>query len=347
MYIATNKFGEKTIYDETDLEGKKVYFFNCACLTIHAESLEWANRHVDQVVKNVKDADVVIILGCQVTDLSVLNDIMTMIAYMAKYENKEYYMGGCLAQRFDIDVEKIGCKRMDILRVGAEYIKDPFLVKWQSPYWNPTVKDFLRYNYPLRVSAGCHGKCEYCTIKITRGKAFDIPIENHLTTLKKFVNKDYVITAVADTMAVDKIKELYEVATRYNVKFALRNIEPTNLIKAKDILLDFADSKFLDTVHCPVQSDNIDILKLMNRDVKDTLLAITLLEDLKKKNVKIGTNIIIDYMNKSGNIIEANYDKFYRIFDHVSWNPYWNGKWNIYDAMRRMAKYNPTFRVTI
>ena len=47
MYLATNKFGTSQMFTDEDIlkDGSKIYIFNCACLTIHSETLGWANKH--------------------------------------------------------------------------------------------------------------------------------------------------------------------------------------------------------------------------------------------------------------------------------------------------------------
>jgi hypothetical protein len=56
---------------------------------------------------------------------------------------------------------------------------------------------------------------------------------------------------------------------------------------------------------------------------------------LKQKGVILATNVIIDYKNFPNPLEDPMID----IFDYVSWNPYWDGVWNIDNAARRFEKY--------
>lgn len=75
MISVINGFGNAPMLTGEELG--KVYVYNCACLTIHTEVLGWCNANKSQVVLDPGEADTILILGCQVTDLSVLNDILT------------------------------------------------------------------------------------------------------------------------------------------------------------------------------------------------------------------------------------------------------------------------------
>lgn len=69
-----NIFGEGEIYGVEDLEGK-VYATSAACMSVWSDFLSWANANPDRIEKDAKKADSVVVLGCQVTDLAILNDI--------------------------------------------------------------------------------------------------------------------------------------------------------------------------------------------------------------------------------------------------------------------------------
>lgn len=346
MKIKHNKFGSSTVYEAKDFINRKLYIFNVACLTIQAEVLGWANCNQNMIVKDPNLADDIIVLGCQVTDLSILNDFNTLNKFKEKFPYKRIFIGGCLAMRFDIKMPE-NIDRVDFLRSDYQPIYNHDLITWQTPYWIPDYNanidqhNFLRKNnYPLRISVGCHGKCSYCTIRITRGDQYELSFAELEQDIKRFSHSKIPIVAIADTLSVNQIYSLYQLAIQYNVKFALRNIEPVNALNARSILIKFAELGLLDTVHIPIQSDEEIVLKMMNRDLQLTNKIINLVKILKSMNVKTGTNIIIDY-NGHPNTCESLYD----IFDHISINPYWDGKWNIKNAQDRMNKYIPNYKV--
>ena len=84
----------------------------------------------------------------------------------------------------------------------------------------------------------------------------------------------------------------------------------------------------------------------MHRSVDDTLRTIEIARELKEKGVYIATNIIIDYKD-----FPQDFSEIYKLYDYVSWNPLWDGKWDRKKAEERFEKYlgagadsNPTLQ---
>ena len=77
MIQEKNVFGEGELYEADDLDGK-IYVICCACMSIYSEFLSWANKYPDRMTNDPFKAKNIIILSCQVTDLSILNDLNTL-----------------------------------------------------------------------------------------------------------------------------------------------------------------------------------------------------------------------------------------------------------------------------
>jgi tRNA A37 methylthiotransferase MiaB len=321
-----------------DLKGKN-YFTCAACMSVWADALSWANANTSLVTKNIEEADNVIVLSCQVTDLAVLNDFKTVEKLKQEFPNKNFFISGCLAQRMDIPMPE-GVERLEQMRCNYEHINNRSLVNFEKPFW---VKDFkendnelsdgnlFRNKYPLRIGKGCSFNCTYCTIKMTRGKHEKYDIQEKV--IEEFLKFDDVLL-IADSPTEQQIKDWCNLAIEKNKKISIRNIEPQVAIKCKQELIFAAKNGVLDVFHCPIQSNSIHILEDMNRHVEDTFKTIELAKHLKSLGVKIATNIIIDYKN-----FTENYEDIFNIYDYVSWNPYWDGKWNREKAEQRFNKY--------
>jgi tRNA A37 methylthiotransferase MiaB len=332
-----------TIKNIENIEGS-VYFICEACLSIYADTLSWCNAYPERVVKFVDHADNIVILSCQVTDLSILNDIQKAELYHIEYPNAIIWISGCLAEREDIILPDF-CGRLSQPRKNYQRIIDKDYVQFDEPYW---IKKFtlydkyelksgnlFRYHYPLRIGKGCNFNCTYCTIKTCRGtyEEYNNDSVNELIYTYNYVDKNIVL--VADSPTSEQIKYWVNIAKEHNIKISIRNIEPQITMQCADELLELADKKLLDIFHCPIQSDNVDVLKDMGRNVNATLHFINELSiALRGKGVKLATNIIIDYKDYLNN-----FDNIYKKFDVVSWNPYWDGnmdwaraklRWNIY-----------------
>ena len=160
-----------------NLEGK-VFMTSAACMSVWADGLSWANAHKDRVTLNPEEADSIIVLSCQVTDLAILNDIRTLEKYQERYPGKRYFTSGCLAHRGDIDLPEF-IERLELPKEDYQPIFNRNLIYYEKPFWVPDFKEqdteladghLLRDMYPLRIGKGCPNKCTYCTIRKTRGK---------------------------------------------------------------------------------------------------------------------------------------------------------------------------------
>jgi len=345
MRKINNVFGEGFIYNEMDLYGK-IYATSAACMSVWSDMLSFANRNKGLFVSDVKEADSIVVLGCQVTDLAVLNDL-DVARNLHEETGKYIYMGGCLAQRLDIELPEY-IRRLDVVRVLNQELNDRTLVHYEKPFWVPNFEEcednlkegnLFRNYYPLKIGAGCHGKCQYCTIRHTRGVGYEMVPENQIN---EFLNHENVVL-VSDSPTVSQIKAWCRIAKEFNKQISIRNIEPQNLNMCRDELLELAQEGLIDIVHCPVQSFDENLLKIMNRSVVATNDAVTLMKELKNNGVITATNIIIDYT--VGDRVYLNFDKekLEENFNYYSWNPYFDGNFDMERAKVRFKKYiNPT-----
>lgn len=317
-----------------------IHYLTCtACMSVWADGLSWANTNPNLITKNPNNADNIIILSCQVTDLAILNDFMVAESLRDKYPDKKIFISGCLAQRTDISFpDKI--ERLEQMRCNYQHINDKTLVNFEKPFW---VKDFkendvelkqgnlFRNKYPLRIGKGCMFNCSFCTINITRGDYEKYEINEDI--IDEFLKFDDVIL-IADSPTIQQVKDWCGLAIKTNKPISIRNVEPLVGVRCKDILLDAAKLGVLEIFHCPIQNNNPDILKDMHRSVGATLEIIEISKELKNLGVVIATNIIVDYKDYPND-----FKYIYDTYDYVSWNPFWDGKWDREKAIYRYEKY--------
>lgn len=336
-----NIFGQGKIYNINDLEGK-IYATSSACMSVWSDFLSWANANPTRCVKDENQADSIVVLGCQVTDLSIYKDI-EVATRLHKETGKDIYMGGCLAQRLDIELPSF-IKRLDVVRVVGQEINNRGLINYEPPYWVPDFKEtedtfkdgnLFRNFYPLKIGAGCHGKCKYCTIKHTRGETYaTVPEEQ----IEEFLNHEDVVL-ISDSPTVSQIKTWCEIAQRLQKQISIRNIEPQTLVACGEEVIELAMAGYLNILHCPIQSYDEEVLKAMNRSVTMTKKALEIMQLVRSLGVKVATNIIIDY--KVDDKLYPNYDKerLESEFDYYSWNPYFDGNFSMKKAKERFNKY--------
>ena len=328
-----NTFGTGELLEESDLN-EKVYAICTACSSIYAEFLSWANYKPERISKTIEDADDIIILSCQVTDLAVLNNLITAEKIKKQFPDKRVLISGCLARRFDISFDFL---RLDNLKKDKQWIEDTSLINWNVPFWIENFEKsnegkLFRYNYPLRIGVGCDKKCKYCTIRNTRGDGYIIPTEDLIDEFLHF--EDVVL--ISDSPHVAQVINWCYIALDKQKSISFRNVEPTVALSAKNALLDAAEAGLVNTFHCPIQSTSMEALEDMSRPVKETLTYINyLVPELRKLGVHVATNVIVDYKDFPDPTGLNN------TFDSWVWNPYWDGVWNREKAENRWKTYFP------
>lgn len=137
----------------------------------------------------------------------------------------------------------------------------------------------------------------------------------------------------------DEEHDWCHLADRYDKTISLRNVEPQIANACRNDLIHIAKKGLLKIVHCPIQSNDTNVLSAMNRDIKGTLEFIDFAQDLRSMGVIVATNIIIDYTVDGEVIHNMDEDWLDSHFDYWSWNPYFDGNWDYEKAKERFEKY--------
>ena len=358
-----NKFGHGEIYsleqiisDEVTLKGlATIYCKSTACMSVTSDMQSWASKHLGKrctFVSNNSPSNnnIIIVLGCQVTDLAILNDIKTIESLHNENPEAKVFMGGCLAYRFDIELPNY-VNRLGATREVYEPISNngKSAVNWADPFWVKS-SDYAKHTgefdtgrlfremYPLKIGAGCHGKCKYCTIRDTRGNSYET---DAYLQVSEFLQNDNVVL-ISDSPSAEQLNDWAELAIRYNKPISIRNVEPRVLEKSLPSLVDASARGLIKVFHCPIQSNDEELLSIMGRSWVYTMSALEHLKILRKLGTKIATNIIIDYEHDGkvyGEITDIYREWLNKNFDYWSWNPYFDGHWDRKKAEERWKKY--------
>jgi tRNA A37 methylthiotransferase MiaB len=343
MKNVTNPSGSGVLFEAEDLAAP-YYFTSAACMSLYAEALSFANADPHRVAATPRMANCILLLCCQVTDLAILNDLRIAERLAAENPKATVFITGCLARRFDVPIPaKI--LRCDHLRVDYQPILRRDLVHYEKPFWvkgfeeslganEEEMKDghLFRNQYPLRIGVGCSKKCTYCTIRYTRGLAYELGTSSE-RLVKEFMDNDDVLLIAASPSA-GQITDWYHLALATGRPFSIRNVEPQVAMAVFAKLEELGRKGLLRIFHSPVQTDNPEVLADMKRDMPKTLEFIHYAPNLKKTGVTLATNIITDYKG-----FPDPSQKIYDTFDYVSWNPYWDGKWDRSVAEERWKHY--------
>lgn len=198
--------------------------------------------------------------------------------------------------------------------------------------------NLFRDMYMLKIGAGCHGKCKYCTIRDTRGEGYEMEAEGQVEEFLNHVDKEGVVI-ISDSPTVKQIKDWCGIAKQYGKSISFRNVEPLVTLACEEELMDLAKAGLLKIYHCPIQSNNPELLAIMNRSASSTLDAIKVMDELRVAGTKVATNIIIDYVADGKEYKNMDMDWLNEHFDYWSWNPYFDGNWNRAKAEERFEKY--------
>jgi len=337
-----NRFGEGTIHDAADLEGR-AYFHCAACMSLFAEAASWANAHPGRICTDPAFAHDVVVVSCQVTDLAILNDLRHLEALMAAHPGRRFFVGGCLAYRFDVPLPD-GCLRIRHVREDYAPIEARSIVYWAPPWWvrgfveagpevlpgRPREGGLFRDHHPLRIGVGCKKRCTYCTINATRDAAYELDLNSHLVAEFKAHSPAVVI---ADSPTVRQVDEWALVALATGKRISFRNVEPTVANACFGRLHDLARNGLLDVLHVPIQSLDPAVLRDMGRPVEETLRFVdSVRPELRVLKTLLATNVIVLYKG----FPDDWYPEVKRLFDYVSWNPFWDGVW---DRARAEARW--------
>lgn len=337
MKHVVNIFGEGTLYGEEDLTGK-TFLLCTACMSIWSEMLSWANAFPERVCETLDDADNIVIGSCQVTDLAVLNDLRYLEALREYAPSKNHYITGCLARRFDLPV--MGANRLDALRCDYTHLENRSLVKWAPPFWDDKFGEgdrdreswFLREMYPLRIGVGCGKRCAYCTIRDARGASYELDDYDKLAA--EFVGHDNVLL-ICDSMSAEQVDCWHDIAMHSCKPVAFRNIEPQVVMRRFDKISELSQNGLLSNLHSAVQTNHVGALLDMHRPVEATIDFINRVGFLRENGTVVATNIIVDYKAFPDPV------GLEKVFDIVSWNPYWNGAFDMVVAKEKASHYFP------
>jgi tRNA A37 methylthiotransferase MiaB len=343
MRYIKNKFGSGNIFSIDDVDSK-IYVECTACMSVWSDFLSWANfgNNKNLLTKNVNEARSIVVLGCQVTDLAILNDLKKA-EELHNINPTNLYMGGCLAKRFDIELPDY-IKRLDVVREEYVNIKDTSCITYAKPFWvteeinkeNEYAQgNLFRDMYPLKIGAGCNRNCKYCTIRDTRGTSYSTSAQ---LQEKEFLSHDNVVL-ISDNPLPEQIKEWCAISIKNNKPISFRNVEPSNAVICKKELIELSSLGLLKIFHCPIQSNDIYILRKMGRDAEATEEYLQFSQLLRKNGTKVATNIIIDYEIDGETYHNMNEDWLNTYFDYWVWNPYFNGNWDYENAVKKFNKY--------
>ena len=260
-----------------------------------------------EIVKNIEDADVLVLLTCTVigtTEQRMLSRLRTF-----KKTNKIIVVAGCMASVQADLIRSIVPKAKLLSPRCSHHIADIIQEKnvvFAEENKNFAPKYFENITAPISISEGCNLSCSYCITHLARGQLTSYPmgeiVQDVCFAIKQGC-KEIQITA-QDTASYgsdtgDNLGKLLLSICGIDGLFRVRvgMMNPFNVLKnLENIINAYNDQKIYKFLHLPVQSGDNDILKKMNRKYAvDDFIKIVKKFIEKHSNITLSTDVIVGF----------------------------------------------------
>ncbi len=291
---------------------------------------------------NIKDADVVIVNTCTVTNTADSKCKKFVRRVRRENPNCILIVAGCSTQNKASDYEKMD---IDILLGNRYKSKIPELLdnylKTKEKYSfvdnnrdlafeNMEISDFNHTRAFIKIQDGCDNFCSYCIIPFMRGKCRSKNFDEVISEAEKLSlnHQEIVLTGIHTGSYSDNGKDLVDVIEAIsklpNIKrIRLSSVEITELNeKFMDMLK--CNSKFCNHLHIPLQAGSDHVLKLMNRkyDLDYYFNKIKEIRDIRP-DIAISTDIIVGFPEETDEDFMATYENAQKLqFSKIHVFPY-------------------------
>ena len=310
----------------------EIYFETYGC-TANYNSTEIMKGLVKQAGLNITSsidfADLIIINSCIVKEPTE-EKIRRRILDLLKQKNK-IILAGCMSR-----LNKNTFNQKNLFLLDTTQIKN--IVNLILDIQNKTYdrKKYLKKRNEIKsalpklskekfkginqISEGCLGECEYCIVRLAKGKLFSYPKEKIISSIKNDISagcKEIWITS-QDNAAYDNenkkhslselLNEIIQLKGNFFIRLGMMN--PNNVLKILPELIEiYKNKKMFKFLHIPIQSGSDKILKSMNRKYskKDVLKII---EKFKKEfpEMHISTDVIVGFPGETEKDFQETFD---------------------------------------
>lgn len=277
--------------------------------------------------ENIKEADIVIINTCSVTDTSDKKSLKTVRRARRENPNAILVVMGCSTQNDSSKYDNLGInvlignsKKSEIVTLINNYINTKDNYKYITKERNLDFEDMqiTKFNHVrayIKVQDGCNNFCSYCIIPYVRGDLRCKDFDKVLNEAKNLVNNGYkeiVLTGIHTGSYKSNDKDLTDLINE------LTKIEGLKRLRLSSVEITELDDKFLDMLknnivfcnhlHIPLQSGSDEILKRMNRkyDTKYFKDKINKIREIIP-DISITTDVIVGFNYETNELFEETY----------------------------------------
>lgn len=238
-------------------------------------------------VDDYKDADIVIVNTCSVTNTADNKSKKAIRGVRRNLPNAVLMVCGCTAENhreelsnLDIDILIGNKEKSKVVELINKFIESKkkyskFYDERRTDFENMVVRKFNDLTRAfVKIQDGCNNYCAYCIIPYVRGSIRSKAMEDVLEEVQELVDmghREVVLTGI-NTGAYGKEKGKYDLTDLIRELSKFDNLER---IRVSSIEMTEIDDKFIDELrnnkklcahlHVSLQSGSEKILKLMNR----------------------------------------------------------------------------------
>ena len=260
-----------------------------------------------ETVKNLEDADVLLILTCTV--ISTTEQRMLSRLRIFKKTGKKVIVAGCMASIQPKIIKSIIPEAKLLPAQYSHHIID--LLKDNKVSFTEKNKTSISKNFdgaiaPISIAEGCMLSCSYCITSPARGRLKSFPsdeiVKDVYSALNQGCKEIQLTTQDTGSYGLDingnlgeLLQNICKIRGEYRIRIGMMN--PYTTLKNLDsIIQGFSDPRIYKFLHLPVQSGDNNILNKMNRKytIDDFLFIVKKFRDTYPK-ITISTDIIVGF----------------------------------------------------
>lgn len=327
--------------------GRNITFRSIGCRTNQEEmatlgfSLESEGY---KIVKNLEDADIVIVNTCSVTSLTESKTRRFLDAISSEAPNAKILVTGCLAQQKPAEIREM----LNVHWVVGNLHKAdiPFILKnHNSGVFHSAFTDSkrleisdvrfdqeksLRTRFSLKIQEGCDFRCAYCIVPYLRGNSRSVNKEMVIRAVRNALDagfKELVLTGTHigqygkenGTSLLELLKEILQNGNDFRIR--LSSLDPRDLTPELLSLIG-TDNRICDHLHVSLQSLSAGVLCRMDRPYKNLDLILEMLIDFRKTypGSGIGGDFIVGFPGETEQMFDETLEGIHRInfsYGHV------------------------------
>lgn len=292
-----------------------VYIETYGCSANQAESEIMAGLLTSagiNIVKNIKNADIVIINTCYVkfpTEQRIFSRI--------KKIDKKLIIAGCMPEAaYDKLIEIVPKASListhhitDIVKVIKRILKGKRVEligrKKEIKLCLPRIRKNPVIDI-VPIASGCTGDCSYCSVKFAKGELFSYPKEMIIKEIKNSLKqgcKEIWLTSQDNAaygldngkqMLPELLRDISKIPGKFFVRVGMMNPDNVKSILS-DLISSYNNKKIYKFLHLPVQSGDNDVLRKMNRKYKIQEFEEIIKEFENAFRIQLWTDVIVGF----------------------------------------------------